>query len=87
MAILVVMVVVVVFSRLQQHSSWPRHHVSIPFTERNKRGKSMGIRRVTSSSTCLILVMRQGYIGKKEKKRLRKPGPAACIKEKSPKIG
>eukprot|EP00983_Pelagomonas_calceolata_P026559 833126-Pelagomonas_calceolata.AAC.14 len=30
----------------------------IPFTKRNKRKKSMGISRVTSSSPCLILVMR-----------------------------
>eukprot|EP00983_Pelagomonas_calceolata_P102717 1158838-Pelagomonas_calceolata.AAC.11 len=30
----------------------------IPFTKRNKRRKSMGIRRVTSSSPCLILVTR-----------------------------
>eukprot|EP00983_Pelagomonas_calceolata_P059626 1146010-Pelagomonas_calceolata.AAC.5 len=30
----------------------------IPFTERNKTNKSMGIRRVTSSSPCLILMTR-----------------------------
>eukprot|EP00983_Pelagomonas_calceolata_P129039 1161572-Pelagomonas_calceolata.AAC.4 len=30
----------------------------IPFTKRNKRNKSMGIRRVTSSSPCLILLTR-----------------------------
>eukprot|EP00983_Pelagomonas_calceolata_P128299 1161497-Pelagomonas_calceolata.AAC.12 len=30
----------------------------ILFTKRNKRSKSMGIRRVTSSIPCLILVMR-----------------------------
>eukprot|EP00983_Pelagomonas_calceolata_P077117 1153728-Pelagomonas_calceolata.AAC.2 len=30
----------------------------IPFTKRNKRKQSMGIRRATSSSPCLILVMR-----------------------------
>eukprot|EP00983_Pelagomonas_calceolata_P057271 1144997-Pelagomonas_calceolata.AAC.6 len=30
----------------------------IPFTTRNKRNESMGIRRVTSSSPCLILVAR-----------------------------
>eukprot|EP00983_Pelagomonas_calceolata_P071737 1151385-Pelagomonas_calceolata.AAC.1 len=30
----------------------------IPFTKRNKRKKSMGIRRVTNSSLCLILVTR-----------------------------
>eukprot|EP00983_Pelagomonas_calceolata_P108190 1159430-Pelagomonas_calceolata.AAC.1 len=30
----------------------------IPFTKRNKRKKSLGIRRVTSSSPCLILVTR-----------------------------
>eukprot|EP00983_Pelagomonas_calceolata_P010496 340308-Pelagomonas_calceolata.AAC.1 len=30
----------------------------IPFTKRNKTSKSMGIRRVTSSSPCLILSMR-----------------------------
>eukprot|EP00983_Pelagomonas_calceolata_P069589 1150426-Pelagomonas_calceolata.AAC.4 len=30
----------------------------IPFTKRSKRKKSMGIRRVTSSSPCLILGMR-----------------------------
>eukprot|EP00983_Pelagomonas_calceolata_P019082 599765-Pelagomonas_calceolata.AAC.1 len=30
----------------------------IPFTKRNKRKKSMGIRRVASSSPCLILVTR-----------------------------
>eukprot|EP00983_Pelagomonas_calceolata_P055408 1144135-Pelagomonas_calceolata.AAC.1 len=30
----------------------------IPFTKRNKRRKSMGIRRVTSRSPCLILMTR-----------------------------
>eukprot|EP00983_Pelagomonas_calceolata_P005208 170172-Pelagomonas_calceolata.AAC.1 len=30
----------------------------IPFNKRNKRNKSMGIRRVTSSRPCLILVTR-----------------------------
>eukprot|EP00983_Pelagomonas_calceolata_P048239 1140973-Pelagomonas_calceolata.AAC.7 len=30
----------------------------IPFIKRNKRKESMGIRRVTSSSLCLILVVR-----------------------------
>eukprot|EP00983_Pelagomonas_calceolata_P111655 1159806-Pelagomonas_calceolata.AAC.11 len=30
----------------------------IPFTKRNKRKKSMGIRRITSNSLCLILVTR-----------------------------
>eukprot|EP00983_Pelagomonas_calceolata_P021621 677819-Pelagomonas_calceolata.AAC.1 len=30
----------------------------IPFTKRTKKKKSMGIRRVTSSSPCLILLMR-----------------------------
>eukprot|EP00983_Pelagomonas_calceolata_P039690 1137295-Pelagomonas_calceolata.AAC.1 len=37
----------------------PRAEVPcIPFTKRNKRKRSKGIRRVTSSSPCLILVMR-----------------------------
>eukprot|EP00983_Pelagomonas_calceolata_P032438 1017626-Pelagomonas_calceolata.AAC.1 len=31
---------------------------SVPFTKKSKRKKSMGIMRVTSSSPCLILVMR-----------------------------
>eukprot|EP00983_Pelagomonas_calceolata_P000619 22399-Pelagomonas_calceolata.AAC.1 len=32
--------------------------VCTPFTKRDKRKKSMGIRRITSSSPCLILVTR-----------------------------
>eukprot|EP00983_Pelagomonas_calceolata_P026096 819474-Pelagomonas_calceolata.AAC.1 len=33
---------------------------SIPFTKRNKRNKSKGIRRVTGSNLCLMLVTRVG---------------------------
>eukprot|EP00983_Pelagomonas_calceolata_P016340 516472-Pelagomonas_calceolata.AAC.1 len=45
----------------------------ILFTKRNKRNKSLGIRRFTISSPCLILATRVERKEKKEKKNLRKP--------------